>query len=274
MFSCPPYYNIEVYSDLGNDASNQDSYEDFIKIIDTAFTKSINCLKDNRFAFIVAGDIRSKKTGFYYGFIDDIKAIFKRGGMAFYNDIVLINNYGAAIRRVGRQMKSRKVSKVHQNVLVFYKGNQDYIKENFEEIVMENEAAITGSVDDIDELMDFRKPFIKDKLIMYYGMGVIKEALEKDQIHMVYNDGELVGYLWFKNYTRNKYGKVEEICSTQKGTGTMLMEFAEEITTYDKIRLEVVDYNENAIQFYKNRGYEIVATKKGKITNLVMEKQM
>lgn len=53
LFSCPPYYDLEVYSDLENDASNQETYEDFYNILDTAFTNAIGCLKENRFAVIV-----------------------------------------------------------------------------------------------------------------------------------------------------------------------------------------------------------------------------
>lgn len=61
FFSCPPYFDLEVYSDKENDASNQESYEDFYKILDTAFTNSMKALKQNRFAVVVVGDVRDKK---------------------------------------------------------------------------------------------------------------------------------------------------------------------------------------------------------------------
>lgn len=130
FFSCPPYYDLEVYSDLPNDASNQGSYDDFIKIIDNAFSNAIKCLKDDRFAVIVCGDIRDKQ-GFYYGFPYDIINIFTRNGMKLYNEIVLYNKIGSAQVRAERTMGNRKVVKVHQNVLVFYKGNPDNIKDNY-----------------------------------------------------------------------------------------------------------------------------------------------
>ena len=72
LFSCPPYYDLEVYSDKENDASNQDTYEGFIGILRNAFSKAITCLKENRFAVIVVGDVRNKKTGGYYNFVDDV----------------------------------------------------------------------------------------------------------------------------------------------------------------------------------------------------------
>jgi DNA modification methylase len=128
LFSCPPYFDLEVYSDLPNDASNQSDYQDFIKILDNAFSKSIKCLKDNRFAVVVVGDVRDKK-GFYYGFNDDVKQIFKRNGMSLYNEMVLVESIGTLPQRVGMYMKNRKIGKCHQNIFVFYKGDTSKIAE-------------------------------------------------------------------------------------------------------------------------------------------------
>ena len=137
LFSCPPYFDLEVYSDLETDASNQKSYDDFIKIIDTAFTNSIKCLKDNRFAVIVVGDIRNKK-GFYYGFPDDIKKIFIKNNMLLYNEMILAEVLGTLPQRVGRYMNNRKIGKCHQNILVFYKGDVKDIKKIYEKIEFKN----------------------------------------------------------------------------------------------------------------------------------------
>ena len=127
LFSCPPYFDLEVYSDLPNDASNQDNYEDFIKILDSAFTDAIKCLKNNRFAVITVGDVRDKQ-GFYYRFVDDIKDIFKRNNLLLYNELILVESIGTLPQRVGRFMEHRKIGKCHQNVLVFFKGNPKEIK--------------------------------------------------------------------------------------------------------------------------------------------------
>lgn len=134
LFSCPPYFDLEVYSDLPNDASNQGSYADFIGILKNAFTAAVGCLKQNRFAVIVVGDVRDKKTGFYYDFCGDIKRIFKEAGMPLYNEIILVETGASTALRAGRYMESRKVAKMHQNILVFYKGNTKEIKNNFKKI--------------------------------------------------------------------------------------------------------------------------------------------
>lgn len=131
FFSCPPYFDLEVYSDLENDASNQKNYADFYAILDTAFKEAAVCLKPDRFAVVVCGDVRNKKTGEYYDFPGDIKNTFKQAGLKFYNEIILINSYGTAGIRAEQNMRSRKVTKVHQNILVFYKGDTKAIKNTF-----------------------------------------------------------------------------------------------------------------------------------------------
>lgn len=133
FFSCPPYFDLEVYSDNENDASNQDTYESFMRIIENAFTGAIKCLKDDRFAVIVCGDIRDKN-GAYYGFPDDIKRIFVNNGCVLYNELILVDPIGSAIYRASSYMTKRKVVKCHQNVLVFYKGNLKNIKNNYKTI--------------------------------------------------------------------------------------------------------------------------------------------
>ncbi len=139
LFSCPPYFDLEVYSDLENDASNQESYEDFLQILDTAFSNSIKCLKDNRFAVIVVGDVRDKK-GFYYRLIDDVKDVFKKNDVYLYNELILLDQLGTAPKRANKQMNNRKVVKVHQNVLVFYKGEPKNIQEHFSKIDVDYES--------------------------------------------------------------------------------------------------------------------------------------
>lgn len=83
---------------------------------------------------IVVGDVRNKKTGCYYDFCGDIKRIFRDNGAELYNEIILVETGASTALRAGRYMESRKVAKMHQNILVFYKGNTKNIKSNFPKI--------------------------------------------------------------------------------------------------------------------------------------------
>ncbi len=139
FFSCPPYFDLEHYSDIKEDASNQKSYDDFLAILTNAFTDSLKCLKNNRFAVVVIGDVRNKKTGFYYDMIGDVKRIFFNAGAALYNEMILIETGASTALRAGQYMDNRKVAKMHQNVLVFYKGNTKEIKSNYKKIEYKDE---------------------------------------------------------------------------------------------------------------------------------------
>lgn len=144
LFSCPPYFDLEVYSDLPNDASNQGDYQEFLQILDNAFSDAIKCLKNNRFAFITVGDIRDKN-GNYYRFPDHIKDIFERNDMPLYNEMILVEPLGTLPQRVGRYMNNRKVGKCHQNILVFYKGDTKEIKNEFNKIDLNIEDESTDA---------------------------------------------------------------------------------------------------------------------------------
>lgn len=150
LFSCPPYYDLEVYSDKPNDASNQPTYEAFLQILENAFASAIECLKDNRFAVVVVGDIRNKE-GFYYDFVGDIKRMFKAHGCPLYNECIIVEPIGTLPQRVQRYMRNRKVGKCHQNVLVFYKGDPKEIPTNYNEINYASEDLATFSMDNNDQ---------------------------------------------------------------------------------------------------------------------------
>jgi Predicted O-methyltransferase len=134
LFSCPPYYNLEVYSDDPSDASNQATYADSLKILESAYADSLKILKNDRFAIIVVGDVRDKKTGLYHNLVDDLKRIFKENGAALYNELILVETAASTALRASRNMDGRKVAKMHQNVLVFYKGNTKNISKTFPKI--------------------------------------------------------------------------------------------------------------------------------------------
>lgn len=130
IFTCPPYFDLEVYSDKPNDISNM-KFEDFKFTYQAILRKAFSKLKNNRFGIIVIGDVRDKN-GFYRNLVDITKQAIVNEEIGFYNDIILLNSLASASLRAESQFSaSRKVVKVHQNVLVFYKGNQKEIRNNY-----------------------------------------------------------------------------------------------------------------------------------------------
>ena len=122
VFSCPPYADLEVYSDDPNDLSTL-NYEDFKPAYFEIIDKACAQLKDNRFACFVVGDVRDKK-GNYYNFVGDTVEAFRAAGLHYYNEAIMITPIGTLGMQTSRNFPiARKLGKTHQNVLVFVKGD-------------------------------------------------------------------------------------------------------------------------------------------------------
>ena len=136
IFTCPPYYDLEIYSDNQNDLSNMDD-EDFDDAYANILTECYSKLKDNRFFCIVLSETREvSKTGNYkIGKYRNLVAKTIMGceeiGFNFYNDMVLFNSQHQASKISKTYFdRNRKIASVHQNVLVFVKGNPDLATED------------------------------------------------------------------------------------------------------------------------------------------------
>lgn len=128
IFTCPPYWNLEIYSDLEEDLSNCRSYDEFLEKYKEIFRKGIRYLRDNRFVVVVVGNFRDKRTGELYDLAGDTVRVMKEIGLRFYNDIIYIQSQATLPIRVRRFFKKhRKIGRTHQYVLVFWKGDLDKI---------------------------------------------------------------------------------------------------------------------------------------------------
>lgn len=119
ILTCPPYADLEVYSDLDGDISNM-NYDDFKDAYFSIIKKSCNKLKSGCFAVCVIGEVRDKH-GNYYGLVPDTYNAFKNAGMDYYNEAILSTSLASAALRASGNMKSKKLVKVHQNILIFKK---------------------------------------------------------------------------------------------------------------------------------------------------------
>ena len=122
IFSCPPYWNLEVYSDDPADLSTlgkEAFFAESAKII----AATVSRLKQDRFAVWVIGDVRDAQ-GFYANLPGRTVEAFEAAGARFYNNAILVTAVGSLPIRVGRQFTiARKLGRTHQNVLVFCKGD-------------------------------------------------------------------------------------------------------------------------------------------------------
>lgn len=147
VFSCPPYADLEVYSDNPQDISTM-AYPEFLTVYRSIIAQAITRLKNDRFACFVVGDVRDKK-GFYHNFVSDTIEAFQDAGALLYNEAILVTSVGSLPIRVGKQFSSgRKLGKTHQNVLVFFKGNPKTIRDNLGEVEVTDIAEEFGEVVD------------------------------------------------------------------------------------------------------------------------------
>ncbi|MEM6560027.1 MAG: site-specific DNA-methyltransferase [Planctomycetota bacterium] len=121
LFSCPPYADLERYSDDPRDLSTH-TYDDFRRLHAEIIRKTCDRLKDNRFAVWVVGEVRGKD-GSYLGLVPDTIAAFRDAGLSYYGEAIYVTPCGSLPLRTGTAfMKSRKLGKTHQQALIFHKG--------------------------------------------------------------------------------------------------------------------------------------------------------
>lgn len=150
VFSCPPYADLEVYSDDPRDLSTM-AYEDFRVAYEEIIAASCAKLKNDRFACFVVGDVRDAK-GMYYGFPWHTIAAFEAAGLRLYNEAVLVTAAGSLPIRAGKQFATtRKLGKTHQNVLVFVKGDPRKATEAIGEVEFGDIPADDDAPIDADE---------------------------------------------------------------------------------------------------------------------------
>lgn len=119
-FSCPPYLDLEVYSDLPGDLSNKNDKE-FEVHYQAIIERCYALLKPGSFAAFVVGDVRDKQ-GNYRCFTEMTVNCFVKAGFNLYNRCVLLQPLGTAMLRANRVFGSgKKLIKVHEDVLIFKK---------------------------------------------------------------------------------------------------------------------------------------------------------
>ena len=118
-FTCPPYFNLEVYSDQKDDISNLPTYEDFDREMRKCALAHKPLMKPGAFVCIVIGNFRDKKTGELVDFRADTVENFRSAGFKFWQEVILSKNFGSAAKRSTNAWKGKKLVSRHEFLLVF-----------------------------------------------------------------------------------------------------------------------------------------------------------
>lgn len=119
--TCPPYHNLEVYSEQPDDLSNLGSYEEFNAGMMFCARAHMPLMKPGAFVCIVVGPFRDKKTGELVDFRAHTVDNFREAGFYFHQEIILSKNFGSAAKRSTNSWKGLKLVPIHEYLLVFRK---------------------------------------------------------------------------------------------------------------------------------------------------------
>jgi DNA modification methylase len=87
VFSCPPYGDLEKYSDDPRDLSAMD-WHAFVAAYKRIILRAVGRMKPDSFACFVVGDFRDSK-GFYRNFVSETIDGFEQAGARLYNEAIL-----------------------------------------------------------------------------------------------------------------------------------------------------------------------------------------
>lgn len=136
ILSCPPYGDLERYSDDPADLSTM-TWEGFCAGHAEVIAAAVERLRPDSFAVWVVGNFRDAE-GHYRDLVGETVRAFNAAGCAYYNEAVLLTPVGTAAMRATRPfLASRKLAKTHQNVLVFCKGSWRAAAQRCEDVEIE-----------------------------------------------------------------------------------------------------------------------------------------
>lgn len=129
MLTCPPYFDLEQYSDDPADLSRAANYETFLADYRECLAAATDRMAPNAFAAIVTGAVRNRR-GYVCDLPSDTTRIMESLGWFLYQDAVLAALMSTASLRAARGFVAlRKLARVHQMVGVYHRGNLDAVRQ-------------------------------------------------------------------------------------------------------------------------------------------------
>lgn len=116
--TCPPYFNLERYSDQTDDLSNLDSYSEFNARMWLCAQAHRERMKPGAFVCIIVGLFRDKN-GELVDFPSDTVENFREVGFLYWQNIILSKNFASAAVRASNAWKGQKLVPRHENLLIF-----------------------------------------------------------------------------------------------------------------------------------------------------------
>lgn len=119
-YSCPPYYDLEVYSTLPGDMSNVSTYEEFLTMLKKSLEVTYIGLKPGALCVWVVGNFR-RTDGSLRHFNGDTVRLGAEVGFKLWDELIFWGASDVAASRSGQFVANRKSVRVHEYIIVFKK---------------------------------------------------------------------------------------------------------------------------------------------------------
>jgi len=123
LFTCPPYYDTEVYTEHERDLSTFIAIE-FEEAYGAILAATSAALKPDRFAVVVCGDSRDKRTGLLRDMRGATIRAMLGAGLGYCSGAVHVMPAWSLAATAARYFRGRRtLGRIHEDVLVFVKGS-------------------------------------------------------------------------------------------------------------------------------------------------------
>lgn len=119
-YSCPPYYDLEVYSTLEGDMSNVATYGEFLSMLKNSLDVTYKGLKKGALCVWVVGNFRDKKGNLRH-FNGDVVRLGEEVGFVLHDELIFWGAAGIAAQRAGQFVANRRSVRVHEYIVIFKK---------------------------------------------------------------------------------------------------------------------------------------------------------
>lgn len=139
LFTCPPYYDAEVYSDDPADLSAQVSMDEFTRLYGGIFDKALRLMAPNSWVAVVIGEARAAGAGITggaeYGLLVATQQVLHQHGFVQHASLVVVNALGTLPLRLPRQWAGSRIpGRRHQYVLVYRNGDRKACSAGLEQL--------------------------------------------------------------------------------------------------------------------------------------------
>ncbi len=119
LLTCPPYWNLEAYSDSGIDACR--GWEEFLSIYGSILGRCWNAAKPGAVFCIMTGDWRADHH--YYDLTHQTRSVMERMGATFWDEVIVSRASVTKIKiMIPQAVKLGYTVKLHETLSVFKKG--------------------------------------------------------------------------------------------------------------------------------------------------------